>query len=66
MRACLNCKKRFAIFPSTAVMSLTKLSLDGNNLTIPAQGEFGPWDSDIPAGDGKIVNLFLQCISRVS
>ncbi len=24
-------------------MSLTKLSLDGNNLTIPAQGEFGQW-----------------------
>jgi len=39
--ACIHCKKRFAIFPSTAVMSLTKHSLDGNNLTIPAQGEFG-------------------------
>jgi hypothetical protein len=24
-------------------MSLTKLSLDGNNLTIPGQGEFGQW-----------------------
>ncbi len=29
-------KKRFAIFPSPAGMSLTKLSLDGNNLIIPA------------------------------
>ncbi len=38
-------------------MSLTKLSQDGKNLIIPAQGEFG----DILAGDGKIVNLFLQC-----
>jgi hypothetical protein len=33
----LHCKKRFAIFPSPAGMSLTKLSLGGN---IPAQGEF--------------------------
>jgi hypothetical protein len=31
----------FAIFPSPAGMSLTKLSLDGNNLIIPVQGEFG-------------------------
>jgi hypothetical protein len=34
-------KKRFAIFPSPAGMSITKLSLAGNNLIIPAQGEFG-------------------------
>jgi hypothetical protein len=33
-------------------MSLTKLSLVGNNLIIPGQGEFGY--SDIPAGVGKI------------
>jgi hypothetical protein len=33
----VHCKKRFAIFPSPAGMSLTKLSLVGN---IPAQGEF--------------------------
>jgi hypothetical protein len=31
----LHCEKRFAIFPSTAGMSLTKLSLGGNNLIIP-------------------------------
>jgi hypothetical protein len=37
-------------------MSLTKPSLAGNNLIIPGQGEFG---SDIPAGDGKIDNLFF-------
>jgi hypothetical protein len=37
----VHCKKRFAIFPSPAGMSLIKLSLDGNNLIIPAQGEFG-------------------------
>jgi hypothetical protein len=29
------------IFPSPAEMSLTKLSLAGNNLIIPGQGEFG-------------------------
>jgi hypothetical protein len=37
----LHCKKRLASFPSPAGKSLTKLSLDGNNLIIPAQGEFG-------------------------
>jgi hypothetical protein len=34
-------KKRFAIFLSSAGMSLTNLPLDGNNLFIPVQGEFG-------------------------
>jgi hypothetical protein len=37
----LHCKKRLTIFPSPARMSLTKLSLDRNNLIIPVQGEFG-------------------------
>ncbi len=36
----IHCKKRFAIFPSPAGMSLTRLSLGGN---IPAQGEFSQW-----------------------
>jgi hypothetical protein len=36
-------KKRFAIFPVSAWMSLTKLSLAGYTLIIPAQGEFGKW-----------------------
>ncbi len=31
----LHCKKRFVIFPSPAGLSLTKLSLAGNNLIIP-------------------------------
>jgi hypothetical protein len=39
-------------------MSLTKFSLAWNNLIIPR----GSSVSDIPASDGKIVNLFLQCI----
>jgi hypothetical protein len=34
-------KKRLAVFPSPAGMSLTKLSLAENNLIIPLQGEFG-------------------------
>ncbi len=41
----------------------TKLSLGGNNdviteLILPR----GSLVSDIPAGDGKLVNLFLRCI----
>jgi hypothetical protein len=55
----VHCKKRFPIFLSLAGMSLIKLSLDGNNLIIPAQRE--SLVIDIPAEDGKIVNLFLQC-----
>jgi hypothetical protein len=39
-------------------MSLTKLSLAGNNFIIPGQGDLV---SDIPAWEGKITNLFLQC-----
>jgi hypothetical protein len=53
-------KKRLAIFPSPAGMSITKLSLVAeNNLIIPDQEEFGY--SDIPFGVRKIANLFLQC-----
>ncbi len=60
-RTLLHCKKMFAIFPSPAGMSLIKLSLDGNNLIIPAPGRV--WSvHDIPAGEGKIVNHFLQCV----
>jgi hypothetical protein len=34
-------KKRLTIFPSPAGISLTKLSLVGNNQIIPVQREFG-------------------------
>jgi hypothetical protein len=37
----LRCKKRLAIFPFPAGMSLKKISLAGINLIIPGQGEFG-------------------------
>jgi hypothetical protein len=54
----VHCKKRLAIFPSSAGMSLTKLSLARKNLIIPDQGEF--LVTDIPAGDGKIAKPFLH------
>jgi hypothetical protein len=59
-----HCKKRSTIFPFPAGMLLTKHSLAGNNLVnliIPGQGEFGY--SDIPAGDGKIGNLFYSAVT---
>jgi hypothetical protein len=37
----IHCKKRLAVFPSPAGMSLRKLSLAGNSLIIPLQLEFG-------------------------
>jgi hypothetical protein len=40
-KAVYNVKKRSAIFPSPAGMSLIKLSLAGNNLITPGQGELG-------------------------
>jgi hypothetical protein len=38
-----HCKKGLMLFPSPAGMSRTKLSLAGNNLIIPGQGEFSMW-----------------------
>jgi hypothetical protein len=56
---CPHCKKRFAVFQSSAGMSLPKPYLAGNIIKLfPGRESFG---SDIPAGDGKIANLFLQC-----
>ncbi len=53
----LHCKKRLAVFPSPAGMSLTKLSLAGNNLIIPTQGEFGKWH---PGWGRKTANIFYS------
>jgi hypothetical protein len=50
------------VFPSPAVMSLTKLSLAGNNLIISGHGEFGKSTSRL--GTGKSTTFFLQCFSR--
>jgi hypothetical protein len=47
--------------PQNAGISLTKLSLGSNNLYMTSL--FPPRESlvsDIPAGDGKIVNLFYR------
>jgi hypothetical protein len=61
---CLHRKKKVREFPvpSRDVTTCTKLSLGGNNdviteLFLPS----GSLVSDIPAGDGKLVNLFLRC-----
>ncbi len=54
-------KKSFSIFPSTAGMSLTKLSLGGNNDVIYKL--FPPGENlvcDIPAEDGNIEKLFYS------
>ncbi len=58
----LHRKINFLIFPSLAWMSLTKLSLGGNNDVIykllPPRESLV---SDIPAGDGDIKKLVLRC-----
>ncbi len=64
LRMHVHCKKGFPIFPSPAGMSQTKLSLDGNydviyKLFLHRESLV----SDIPAGDGNIEKLFLQCMS---
>ncbi len=53
-------KKRLTIFPSLPRMSLTKLSLAGKNSITPVPTRES-LVSDIPAGDGRTANLFLQC-----
>jgi hypothetical protein len=57
-------KKKVCEFPVPSRDVTTKLSLGGNNdviteLFLPR----GSLVSDIPAGDGKLVNLFLRCRS---
>jgi hypothetical protein len=41
MSQTLHCKKGYLFFPSPAGMSLTKLSLAGNKVIVPGQGDFG-------------------------
>jgi hypothetical protein len=58
----LHRKKKVREFPVPCRDVTTKLSLGGNNDVIAEL--FLPRGSlvrDIPAGDGKLVNLFLQC-----
>ncbi len=54
----LHCKKRLAVFPSPAGMSLTKLSLARNNRIIPLQGEFGGLVTS-RLGTGKRITFFV-------
>ncbi len=56
-RRILHCKNRLAIFPSPGGMSPNKLSLAGNKKSFLAKTSLV---SDIPAGDGKIANLFYS------
>ncbi len=58
----LHRKKKVREFPVPSRDVTTKLSLGGNNdviteLFLPRRCLV----SDIPAGDGKLVNLFLRC-----
>jgi hypothetical protein len=60
--ASLHRKKKVREFPVPSRDVPTKLSLGGNNDVITEL--FLPRASlvnDIPAGDGKLVNLFLRC-----
>jgi hypothetical protein len=54
----LHCKKRLSIFPSPAGMSLTKLSLTAKLFPATVSSVSG-----IPAGDGKMGNLFYSVAS---
>ncbi len=59
---CVDRKKKFREFPVYSRDVTTKLSLGGNydvitELFLPR----GSLVSDIPAEDGKLVNLFLRC-----
>jgi hypothetical protein len=60
-------KKKVREFPVPSRDVTTKLSLGGNNdaiteLFLPK----GSLVSDIPAGDGKLVDLFLRCKKTIS
>ncbi len=61
----LHCKKRLAIFPSPAGMSLTKISLAGNNQIIPReQLNFSPpgrvWLVTSRLGTGNSITVFYS------
>jgi hypothetical protein len=62
----LHCKKKVREFPVPSRDVTTKLSLAGNNdviteLFLPG----GSLVSDIPAGDGKLVNRCLRCTCTI-
>jgi hypothetical protein len=56
-------KKNVREFPVPSRDVTTKLSLGGNNDVITELFlSRGSLVSDIPAGDGKLVSLFLRCV----
>jgi hypothetical protein len=60
-------KKKVGEFPRPSQDVTTKFSLSGNNdviteLFLPR----GSLVSDIPAGDGKLVNIFLRCKVKIT
>ncbi len=57
LHSLVHCKKRLAIFPTPAMMSLTKISLAGNNHIFPSQGEFA-WLVTSWLGTGKSLTFF--------
>jgi hypothetical protein len=59
MVCAVHCKKRLAIFLSQAWLSLTKSRWPGIIKFFPAKKSLV---CDMPARDGKMANLFLQCI----
>ncbi len=55
----IHCKKRLAVFPSPAGCHLPNCPWPGILNLFPTRKSFV---GDIPAGDGKTANLFLQCM----
>ncbi len=53
--------KKVINFPVPSRDVINQLSLAGKKLIIPAREDLV---CDIPAGDGKIDNLFLQCMIK--
>ncbi len=63
----LHCKKMLPVFPSPGGVSLTKLSLAGNNLIFPGQGEFDQRHSARGSRWSNSINFFTvwkYCPSR--
>ncbi len=56
-------RKKFINYPVPSREVTNQTPLDGNNLIIPVQGEFGY--SDFPAEDGKIYTFFYSVTSDI-
>ncbi len=60
-RSRIHSKKRFAVFPPPAGMSLTKLSLAGIYFNYYRPGRV--WSVTYRLGTGNLLTFFLQCIT---